>query len=53
MMHPQQDALRVVEFDEAQVDIPSSPVVLRRYKAILAQADRREKPGLRLFGRKN
>ena len=39
-LRAQEDAVRVVGFDEAHVDILFSPVVLRRYKQILAEADR-------------
>ncbi len=52
-LRAQEDAVRVVGFDEAHVDILSSPVVLRRYKAILTEADRREQSGLKLFERQN
>ncbi|KPJ78566.1 MAG: hypothetical protein AMJ54_02795 [Deltaproteobacteria bacterium SG8_13] len=52
-LRAQEDAVQVVGFDEAHVDILYSPLVLKKYKEILAEADRRDRPVLKLFGQQD
>ena len=49
-LRAQEDAVRVKGFDEAHVDILYSPVVLKRYKEVLAQVDQGAKSTRILFG---